>query len=360
MIDVDSPQTNMSVKRELFEEAVSTNFDPQWGSAFWLRRAAERGIDGKRDLREIEDLKLLGVLTPEELASCSLDSFVPKSILANLSDYLLAQTGGTTGPGDWTLFTPSVFNELFVTPFIKAAAHTGFSRGLRWLFVGPGGPHIIARAARAIALATNSPEPFSIDFDTRWAKRLAPESFSRQRYISHLIEQCRHIFEMSEIGVLFITPPLAVALAQSLSMDQRLAIRGVHYGGMRLLPDTLARLQNEWFPNAVHLSGYGNTLLGCAPELSVAPGRTPVYFPHGQRVIYEALDDKMNPVGSGDRGRLCVTRLDPAFLLCNLLERDQTTLVDCPSDAPDGFNQPGLYDPRPVDSSTLPVVSNLY
>lgn len=344
----------------LLEEAVQATFDPVAGSPFWLDRARRFGVDGRRDLRHTEDLKRLGPLDSQDVARCPIDQFVTAVVAEKLRDYRIAQTGGTTGSGAWTIYSDAVFDELFVRPFVAAASLVGFPRGERWLFVGPTGPHIIGRAARALAQAFDSPQPFAIDFDPRWVRKLKPGSYARDRYVAHLIDQCLAVMRATPIGVLFITPPLALALARAMSDEQRYAIRGVHYGGMRLTRDALDERQQHALPNAVHLSGYGNTLLGCALELQCTPGRTPAYFPLGQRVRYELVNPDLSPVMQGDVGRVCATRLDPAYFLCNLLERDEASHAQPPDNAPAGFVQPGLVDPRPIQAQALPLAAGLY
>jgi hypothetical protein len=345
---------------ELLGRAVQATFDPKHGSPFWLDRARRYGLNGLRDLRCMEDLKRFGPLHCAEIAHCPIDQFVPAFVREQLQRYCPVQTGGTTGSGAWTVYANEMFTEQFVHPFDAAARLVGFPRGERWLFVGPSGPHIICKAARAIAQAMNSPEPFAIDFDPKWVRKLEAGSFARQRYTSHLIEQCLDVLRSTPIGVLFITPPLALALADAMTEEQRHAIHGVHYGGMRLTQEVLDDLQQRAFPNAVHLSGYGNSLLGCSLELDTSLGRTPTYFPFGSAVRYELVDENMKAVEAGDVGRVCATRLDPAYFLCNLLERDQASFADLPDDAPAGFSQPGLIDPRPIDNRALPLAAGLY
>jgi len=345
---------------ELVERAVQATFDPKHGSPFWLERARRFGVDGRRELCCFDDLKRLGPLHSEDVARCPIDQFVPRFVREQFADYCPVQTGGATGSGAWTVYSEDIFDQQFVHPFDAAARLVGFPRGERWLFVGPSGPHLIARAARAIAKAMDSPEPFAIDFDPRWVRKLEPGSFGRQRYTAHLIEQCLDVMRSTPIGVLFITPPLALALSDAMTQDQRYAIRGVHYGGMHLQRETLYELQERAYPNALHLSGYGNSLLGCALELDVSAGRTPTYFPFGDRVRYELLDDNMRPVEPGQVGRVCATRLDPAFFLCNLMERDQASFAELPEGAPAGFAQPGLVDPSPIENRALPLAAGLY
>ena len=122
------------------------------------------------------------------------------------------------------------------------AAATGFPAGRPWLWVGPSGPHVIGKAVRELARQTGSMDPFSVDFDPRWAKRLADGSLARQRYLDHVTDQALDVLAREEVGVLFTTPPALAALAERMTDRQREAIRGVHYGGMSMTPEAVNRL----------------------------------------------------------------------------------------------------------------------
>ena len=91
--------------------------------------------------------------------------------------------------------------------------------------------------------------------------------------------------QREDIGVLFATPSVLHILAEQMNAAQRERIHGVHYGGQRLDRETLQKFQAEVFPNAKHLSGYGNTLFGCCLEFNNSVGHTPCYFPFGERVV---------------------------------------------------------------------------
>ena len=56
-------------------------------------------------------------------------------------------------------------------------------------------------------------DPFSVDFDPRWAKKLADGSLARRRYLDHVTAQALDVLEREEVGVLFTTPPALAALA---------------------------------------------------------------------------------------------------------------------------------------------------
>jgi hypothetical protein len=174
--------------------------------------------------------------------------------------------------------------------------------------------------------------------------------------------------------------------------EQRERIVGVHYGGMAIEPSEMLSFLTDWFPNAVHLSGYGNTLFGCCLELGVSAGRELSYFPHGDRLVLGVLDDPHEqasrrepgeqpeeiaktgrgeqPVrieqaelsargASGDqdlqptygrvgaKGTLVFSRLDETVLLINVVERDRVRLCEPPVNAPVGFELMGVESPTP-------------
>jgi hypothetical protein len=115
---------------------------------------------------------------------------------------------------------------------------------------------------------------------------------------------------------------------------------------MELRADNLERFQREVFPEAVHLSGYGNTLFGCTLELSTRPGRVPTYFPYGSGLLLEAVDSQGGSVPLGDEGVVRFTRLDESVLIVRMRERDAAALVAPPPDAPAGFVHPGVSNPH--------------
>ena len=316
---------------------VRLHLDSTDGSPFWLRRAEMAGVRAS-DVDGLADLNLLGDVTTDELRAAPLRDLVPASLWRDGRSLRTVQTGGTTGPGVWTCYREDEFAEAFVEPFVVAARHVAFPLGGPWLFIGPSGPHVIGQAAMAIARATGSPAPFSVDFDPRWAVKLAEGTFARRRYVEHVLEQSLAVLRSQAVEVLFATPPILLKLADRLDRSQRVEIRGIHYGGMRVTAEMLDRL-GESFPRAMHLPGYGNTLLGCLLPL-VIDEAPPTYFPLGHRLLLEI-----------DRGQLRVSRFDESMLIVRLLERDIGESQDAPPDAPAGFELPGIRDPRPPTSN---------
>jgi hypothetical protein len=321
---------------EHLRRIVRIHFDPEGGAVYWLERQRALGIDAVAEIRTIADLNRLGPMDERALGEHSVLDFVPRNQHGRLKGAVVTETGGTTGPAKRTVFSPDEFHDAFVEPFVRAAAWAGFPRGGLWLWLGPSGPHVIGRAASACAAALGSPQPFGVDFDPRWFRKLPADSLARERYLVHLLEQAMQVIEREPISVIFTTPAVLGRLAERMRASQRDRILGVHYGGMRVTPDVLRAAQTEWFPGAVHLAGYGNSLFGVCMEFGGPPDRPLRYHPFGTRLL----------VRVGDDGRVCMSRLDSTVLIANLVERDVALPCDCPSTAPAGFG-PGVEDPRP-------------
>jgi len=342
-----SPTTvPQSIDDSRLRDVINLHFDPRHGSRFWLDRAGILGIDARRDVRTVADLYRLGEMSPEELRNKPLRHFVPNALHAQWHRLIVGQTGGTTGPGAWTAYLDEEFQEAFVSPFVVAAKHVGFPCRQTWLFVGPSGPHVIGKVVRSLANAMGSCDPFSVDFDPRWAKKLPRDSFAFNRYLDHVVQQAMAVIEEQSVTVLFATPAVLSRLGVVMTDEQRHSIRGVHYGGMALSSAELARFQTVIFPNAVHLSGYGNTLFGCCLELDVSPGRPLVYYPFGDRLIFETVSADGGPLAPGQRGQVCFTRLDRTMLIVRMRERDEASLISPPAGAPIGFHGMGVQEPN--------------
>jgi hypothetical protein len=345
----------VSAVQERLARVLATHFDPRWGSPFWLERAAALGFDPRREIRTVADLARLGPMPLDALASRPLEHFLPRRFHDCPAELVTAETGGTTGPPRRTAFLRDEFVEAFVAPFLAAARLLGFPRRASWLFVGPSGPHPIGKAARACAQAMDSIDPFSVDFDPRWARRLPPDSLARRRYLEHVLEQATAILASQRIGVVFATPPVLAALAGRLDPERRAAIAGIHLGGLAAAPGFWKELAG-WFPNAKVMGGYGNSLAGMCPQLAPDPSEPPEYFPHGARLVLG-----VEPSDASPRGRVRFHRLDESCFLPNVLERDEAGRAAPPAAAgAAGFTLPGLRDPRPPETAPEAKSPGLY
>jgi len=361
-----SPQLTSIDVNERLQDVIALHFDPRAGTPYWLDVARRLGFDPRREIRSIADLPRLGTTEPAMYGSRPLTEYIPRAILAEHSDLVIAQTGGTSGTPVWTAYLPNEYEAAFVRPFVAAAEYVGFPQGGVWLYVGPSGPHIIGRAAESLAVAMGAARPFTVDFDSRWAKKLPVGSFAAARYLGHVVDQALAVVESQPITHLFSTPPVLAALTARMSAGQRGRIAGVHYGGMELDPSLLCQLQSGGFPNAVHLAGYGNTLFGCCLELDVSMGREPSYFPHGDRLLFGFKHDveRLPVISYGSEGslegRVVFSRLDRAQFIANCVERDHGARCRPPAGAPSSFRLNGIRSPRSADTAAEPLRGGIY
>jgi hypothetical protein len=316
-------------------ELLALHFHPELGSSYWLERQERLGWDVRDRIRTIDHLWLLGPMPLGDLRRYPARAFIPRALHGQLPRFVIGETAGTSGEPCVTAYRDDEFQAAFITPFLRVAEATGFPRGEPWLWVGPSGPHIIGKVVRELARQTGSMDPFSVDFDPRWAKRLAEGSLARRRYLEHVTDQALDVLRREEVGVLFITPPALAALAERLTDRQREAIHGIHYGGMSLTPATVNGFRAA-FPHAVHLAGYGNTLFGVVMEVADGPRQALDYFPLDDRVRFHVVSW---PDEEGLRewpprllpqhqpGRVLVHRLDESCLLVGVVERDEAERV---------------------------------
>jgi thienamycin biosynthesis protein ThnN len=347
---------------------LELHFHPDRGSRYWLGRQARLGWDVLDRVRTAEDLWLLGPMQIADLRRFPVRDFVPQTFHRNLHRFVVGETAGTSGEPRATAYRADEFRAGFVTPFLRVARATGFPRRVPWLWVGPSGPHVIGKAVRELARRTGSMDPFSVDFDPRWAKRLADGSVARQRYLDHVTEQAIDVIAREDIGVLFSTPPALAALVRRMTDRQREAIHGVHYGGLPMTADTVNEFRAA-FPNAVHLAGYGNTLFGVVMEVADKPRLALDYFPLGDRVRFHvvapldeaAADWPPRQLEPGQRGRIVFDRLDESCLLVGVVERDEAELTrPSPEAVALGGTAFGLRDPRPPAALTGQLQLGLY
>ncbi len=325
------------------------HFDPYWGAPYWIERAATLDFDPRRDIRSIGDLERFGPMPVEELAVRPVEDFIPRRYHDRLRLFVTSETGGTTGAPKRTAYLRDEFETAFVRPFVEAARLMDFPRGLHWLFIGPSGPHIIGKAARACAQATGSMDPFSVDFDPRWSRKLPAQSMARRRYLEHVLEQSEAILRTQRIGILFATPPVLEALGTRMPAEIRAEIRGVHLGGMAGDERFWQCLRDEWYPNAKFMSGYGNSLAGMCPQLEDVPGCPPEYFPYGDRLVLS-----IESGSAEDEGRVIFHRLDDSAFLPNVVERDLAAGATLPVWARgSGFRREGVRGPHAAPEATI-------
>ena len=329
---------------------LALHTDPIHGSPFWIERMRERAIDPAA-LTTLDQLcAACGPMDAEALRTRSVFDFVPACVRAAGPGLMLFDTAGTTGLPRRTAYTREDFEAAFVRPFVLAARHVGFPHGENWLWIGPSGPHVIGQAARRLPVELGSPEPFCVDFDPRWVRKLPAGSLARERYMTHILDQALDILTREMIGVLFTTPSIILRLAEQMSPAQRERINGIHYGGQRVEAVLMQQVDIS-FPRAMHIAGYGNTLFGCCLEVQARGPRTPIYYPCGDRLVF-------HPDPEGNRVRF--SRFDRAFLIIDMIERDCAALALAPTDAPAVFTGAGVIDPHPTADPAQRVEAGFY
>ncbi len=363
-MNVRSLNRDMKARRETkcdreegLRDLLALHFHPELGSEYWLRRQENLGWDVCDRVRTLDDLWLLGPTPLPDLRGHPLRTFVPRALHRQMPRFVLGETAGTSGAPLTTAYRDDEFQAAFIDPFLRVAEVTGFPQAEPWLWVGPSGPHIIGKVVRELARQTGSMDPFSVDFDPRWAKKLAEGSLARQRYLDHVTDQALDLLNREEIGVLFITPPALAALTTRLTDRQREAIHGIHYGGMSLTAETVNGFRAA-YPNAVHLAGYGNTLFGVVMEMADTPRSSIDYFPMAERLqfrVVEWSDDEKSPgvwpprpMRRGEKGRVLFHRLDESCLLVGAVERDEAERIEPSAEALAlGCRADGLRNPQP-------------
>ncbi len=356
---------------EWLAHVISFHFNPDSGSEYWLNKERDLGINAREAIKSIEDLKILGPMDEEDLRMFSVEHFIPKALLKNKRDLILGETSGTTGKPKVTAYLTNEFHVTFVDYFGYVATQRGFPTGTNWLWIGPSGPHIIGKAVSHVARRMGSMDPFSIDFDPRWSKKLRPGSFSALRYLEHVISQSMDLLESQNIEVLFTTPVVLRELATKMSKETRMNIKGVHYGGISINNAEYKEFKEELFPNAVHISGYGNTLFGLCLELEESPDCNLDYYPPGHRMILDVVSSKdgLRPtrerlsqlVDYGEKGQVVFHRLDESFFIPNMFERDEGVRI-APTDRCKalGFDLDGVRNPGLLRGVETTVKIGLY
>jgi thienamycin biosynthesis protein ThnN len=352
---------NTEVNQRL-RHIIKIHFDKDNGAPYWLNKQKELGVDISKSVQCIEDLSILEPMDEQALATLPVEDFIPR-IFRQEKNYILAETAGTLGRPKFAIHREDEFQLAFVTPFVKAAQRISFPLNCHWLFVGPTGPHVIGRAARACARQMDAGDVFTVDFDPRWAKKLPGCSFAAKRYLEHIETQALNILNVQSVGVLFSTPVVLTSLAEKMDKAKRLAIEGIHLGGMSASTEFMDKMR-ESFPNAVVLSGYGNTLFGMMPQLAYDRQAGFDYFPYGHRLVvkvipiasdFETIDIS---VEYDQRGQLVVHRLDEMQFIANFVERDTAIRIRPKPDAEaDGFVLDGIRDPQPIiNEKTKPSI----
>jgi len=166
---------------------LALHFHPRHGAPYWLEREKLLGFNVRERIQTIDDLPLLGPMDLDALCRYPVEAFIPAKFAGR--PIICAETGGATGTPKSTAWFEEDLQHAFVQPFLQTTrlAREKWPGGGHWLWLGPGGPHVIGKVAQRIAQQTTGSDAFSVDFDPRWFRRLHAESVAAMRYRQHLI-----------------------------------------------------------------------------------------------------------------------------------------------------------------------------
>lgn len=316
---------------ELVRAAVAWHFDPATGSPFWLRRAATLGFDPVADVRCWAHLTRFPNVV-NELRDVPARDLVPRGYGPDPEIVAVFESGGTTGSPKRVVLLPD-WRDRFLGWTSTDLDRCGVPRGLDYLVVGPTGPHAMGWLGAELARRRGG-LAFHVDFDPRWAKKLATAGDATEagRYSDHLIEQAADVLRSQDIGVLVITPPLLERMTRHEALVELVNRKVVAFytAGASMDPDTRHLLRTEIFPRVALHGSYGGTMALCPTATRIGtPTDDPVICdPFSPYVTFAVVDpDTGLPVPYGERGQVVMHHVSKAMFLPNNAERDLATRV---------------------------------
>lgn len=342
---------------EHLRNILALHFHPRHGAPYWLEREKVLGFDIQERIQTVDDLPLLGPMDLDALCRYPVQAFIPSKFADR--PIICAETGGATGTPKSTAWFEEDLHQAFVQPFLQATyrARETWPKDGHWLWLGPGGPHVIGKVAHRIAQETTGSDAFSVDFDPRWFRRLNTGSVAATRYRQHVLDQGVRILNQQNIRYLFVTPAVLTPLIEQMTQEAKERIRFIYLGGMPVSEDNLALYQQQ-FPAAETLCGYGNTLFGVCHQ---GAGEGVCYYPASDQHIVqvvtlnEQLDDTerlQKPVAYGERGQVVMHRLTESAFLANVMERDSGMRITGERD--------GVANPGPCERIPFIVKEGIY
>jgi hypothetical protein len=223
-----------------------------------------------------------------------------------------------------------------------ALDEAGVPRGVDVLAMLPTGPHHFGHATRR-QMWQRGGLFHSIDLDPRWVKKKAAAGRVDEvtAYVEHVIEQARHILRTQDVGVLAVTPPVLVRMAEDDELAELIAakVKAIVWGGAHMDADTQQLLATEVFPDQVFYSVYGSAMIlgTCRQRPGLGPDQEVIFDTRPPFITFEVVDPKtLQPVDFGQRGQLIMHHVSKNALLPNNLERDTAIRVRPPAGFPVG------------------------
>ncbi|MFL6056609.1 MAG: AMP-binding protein [Actinoallomurus sp.] len=332
---------------EFVRAAMEWHFNPETGSAYWLRRAKTLGFDPRTDVKGFEDLARFPNII-NELRDVRVEDLIPRGYGPNPDVVGVYESGGTTGAPKRVVVLRDWW-ERHVAWMSAGLDAAGFPRDVNWLAVMPSGPHI-AGALGLYQARDRGGIRFTVDLDPRWVKKLiaAGKGAEAERYADHLVEQAAFVLRTQDVGVLMTTPPLLKRMAGDDDMVDLIneKVQGVVWGGAHMDADTRDLYHTEVFPEIKIRGTYGSTMmLGGSNERPETTDDRYISDPPAPYVTFRVVDpDTGRTVGYGERGQVVVNHVSKNMLLPNNLERDLATRVE----PPEGQAGDSVADVAPV------------
>lgn len=336
---------------------MSWHFDPGTGSPFWLAKRASLGFDPVRDVQTATDLLRFSDVSAE-LRTVPADALIPRGISGQV--FRVYDSGGTTGAPK-RIIDGGYRSRLLVWARQRLVAG-GVPESGNWLHLGPTGPHVIGFDVSQHA-ALGGGVFYTVDLDPRWVKRLIGSGRAELagEYVQHCLDQAETVLNTQDISVLNTTPPLLEAICERTELYEtiRSKVKAIIWAGTSISAESLRQLDEVFFPEAVVIGIYGNSLMGVAPQRPGigADAYRCVFEPFPETTRLDLVDDGGRAVGYGERGRVRLHLVTEEMFLPNVLERDSAVRVEpVPGGETDGLADVQTY--RSVDD--VEIIEGVY
>ncbi|MEV0334366.1 phenazine antibiotic biosynthesis protein [Nocardia sp. NPDC050717] len=332
---------------QFLRDALDWHFNPETGSALWLRIAETLDFDPRTDISSYEDLARFPDIAAH-LRTSRVEDLIPRGLGRSGAPPLIYETGGTTGSPKRLIYSASWIERCLRWKVDELRA-AGFPAGRPWLVAMPSGPHAYGNTARLQARELGS-LLHSIDIDPRWVKKSIADGAAVDGYVAHLVEQIGHIVQTQDIAAVTTTPPILAEIILRPELVDKLAatVSYIALAGAQLDDDTFDIIA-ETFPGARIQNVYGSTMVLTTARIRdpLDPAPRTVYDAYPPHTIFAVVDpETLRPVDYGRRGQVRMSHLSDGMFVPNNLERDTAIRVAAP---PGGIGD-SLSAPQPLGS----------
>ncbi|MHA1145181.1 MAG: hypothetical protein ACTSRW_10625 [Candidatus Helarchaeota archaeon] len=324
-------ENNKKVKMdEWVEDVLKIHFHPTDGTPFWLEWQKKNDVDVLKEIKCVSDL--FNVFTKpvdeEPLKTRPVEDFYPKKINGNpvqKQDILVFESGGATGLAKRVPWLKKIFAEN-MDYYSWSLDKQGFPKDVNYTYFGPSGPHYFGYSARWNAEKRNGLF-FLVDMDTRFIRMVSAEQKMDMlaKYMENFQRQAQPILQSQNIGILVTTAVILSRMAEELPID-KMNISGTIHAGVAITTDEQASLMEIYGVNNRPFVGiYGNTMYGGCFQRPPKNPKDMVYYPQlPWTILWLGQPDNLSEqVKYGEKGRVCFTRIEPAFFWPFMVERDE-------------------------------------